>query len=112
MVAWNPKIKEFRALGYNIALVTHDKPAALKRFADARNIDYTLLSDAKADIIPAFGIANPQFAKGSSWFGVALPVIFVVGKAGVIRHRFSLRNYQDRPEVDTILNVLRKDAQG
>ena len=90
MVAWNPKIKEFRALGYNVALVTHDKPAALKRFADARNIDYTLLSDAKADIIPAFGIANPQFAKGSSWFGVALPVIFVVGN-DVIK----LRNFTE-----------------
>jgi len=92
--------------------VTHDKPAALKRFADARNIDYTLLSDANAEIIPAFGIANPQFAKGSSWYGVALPIIFVVGPDGVIRHRFSLRNYQDRPEADTILDVLRKDAQG
>lgn len=92
--------------------MTHDKPAALKRFAGARNIGYTLLSDAKADIIPAFGIANPQFPKGSSWYGVALPIIFVVGKDGVIRHRFSLRNYQDRPEADTILDVLRKDAKG
>jgi hypothetical protein len=44
--------------------------------------------------------------------GVALPVIFVVGNDSVIRHCFSQRNYQDRPEVDTILDVLRKDAQG
>lgn len=84
----------------------------MKRFADARNIGYPLLSDAKAEIIPAFGIANPQFAKGSSWYGVALPIIFVVDKDGTIRHRFSLRNYRDRPEADTILDVLRKDAKG
>ena len=95
-----------------MALITHDKPGPLKRFADARNIGYTLLSDAKAEIIPAFGIANPQFPKGSSWYGVALPIVFVVGKDGVIRHRFSSRNYRSRPEVDTILDVLRKDAQG
>jgi len=92
--------------------VTHDKPAALKSFADARNIGYTLLSDAKAKIIPAFGIANPQFAKGSSWYGVALPIVFVVDKGGVIRHRFSLRSYRDRPEVDVILDALKKDAKG
>ncbi|MFT5489018.1 MAG: hypothetical protein ACI9JL_000841 [Paracoccaceae bacterium] len=30
----------------------------------------------------------------------------------MIRHRFSIRNYQDRPEADTILDVLRKDAKG
>ena len=92
--------------------MTHDKPGALKGFADARNIGYTLLSDAKAEIIPAFGIANPQFAKGSSWYGVALPIIFVVDKSGTIRHRFSLRSYRDRPEVDVILDTLKKDAKG
>jgi peroxiredoxin len=43
---------------------------------------------------------------------VALPIIFVVGKDGTIQHRFSLRNYQDRPEADTILQILRKDTKG
>lgn len=95
-----------------MALVTHDKPGALKGFADARNINYTLLSDAKAEIIPAFGIANPQFKKGSSWYGIAVPVIFVVDNGGIIRHRFSLRNYRDRPEVDVILDTLKEDAKG
>jgi peroxiredoxin len=70
------------------------------------------LSDAGAKIIPAFGIASPQFGKGTSWYGVALPIIFVVGRDGVIRHRFSLQNYQDRPEIDTILDALRKEAGG
>ena len=95
-----------------MALVTHDKPGALKGFAEARNISYTLLSDAESEIIPAFGIANPQFKKGTSWYGIALPIIFVVDKGGVIRHRFSLRNYRDRPEVDVILDTLKKDAKG
>ena len=70
------------------------------------------MSDDRAEIIPAFGIANPQFAKGSSWYGVALPIIFVVGRGGVIQHRFSLQNYQERSEVDVILDVLRKDSGG
>lgn len=93
-------------------LISHDRVGALKGFGDARNIGYTMLSDAKAEIIPAFGIANPQFGKSSSWYGVALPIIFVVDKDGVIRHRFSKRSYRDRPEVDVILDVLKGEAKG
>jgi peroxiredoxin len=48
-------------------LVAHDTPAKMKIFKDQRNIGYTMLSDPKAEIIPASGIANPQFPKGSSW---------------------------------------------
>ena len=93
-------------------LISHDRPGALKRFGDARNNNYTMLSDAKAEIIPALGIANPQFKKSSSWYGVILPIIFVVDKEGVIRHRFSKRNYANRPEVDVILDVLKGEAKG
>lgn len=71
-----------------------------------------MLSDAKAEIIPAFGIANPQFKKSSSWYGIALPIIFVVDKDGVIRHRFSTQNYRNRPEADVILDILKGDAKG
>jgi peroxiredoxin len=71
-----------------------------------------MLSDAQAKIIPAFGIANPQFKKSSSWYGVALPIIFVVDKDGTIRHRFSTRNYRNRPETDVILEILKKDSRG
>ena len=67
MVAWNPRIKDFRALGYNVVFVTHDKPAALKKFNDTRNMGYPFLSDQNTEIIPAFGIANPTFAKASAW---------------------------------------------
>lgn len=65
----------------------------------------------KAQIIPAFGIANPQFKKPSPWYGISLPIIFVIDKGGVIRHRFSLRTYRDRPEIDVILDTLRKDEK-
>jgi hypothetical protein len=35
----------------------------------------------------------------------------VIDKGGVIRHRFSLRTYRDRPEIDVILDTLRKDEK-
>ena len=39
-------------------------------------------------------------------------MIFVIDAEGVIRHRFSETNYQSRPDVDVILDILRKEAAG
>ena len=71
-----------------------------------------MLSDAKAEIIPAFGVANPQFPKSSPWYGVAIPIMFVAGPDGVVRHRFSQSNYRDRVDIDVILGILRKGGAG
>lgn len=93
-------------------LVSHDAPAELKAFAEIRKIGYTMLSDAKAEIIPAFGIANPQYARGSAWYGIALPMIFAVGPDGVVRHRFSTARHGIPVDIDTVLDTLKKDAGG
>lgn len=84
--------------------------AKLARFAGDENIRMPLLSDAQARIIPAFGVENDRFPKGSSWYGVAHPIIIVADADGIVRHRFSKRNYRDRPDVDAVLDVLRKAA--
>tara|TARA_R110000787_G_scaffold125271_2_gene236414 strand:+ start:711 stop:830 length:120 start_codon:yes stop_codon:yes gene_type:complete len=39
-------------------------------------------------------------------------MIFVVDEKGVVRHRFSESDYSDRPDVDVVLDVLRKEAGG
>jgi peroxiredoxin len=82
----------------------------LARFAASQKIGYTLLSDAGAKIISAFGLINEEFAPGSAWYGIAHPLTMVVDRQGVIRHRFSEKNYSSRPDVDVVLDVLRKEA--
>ncbi len=91
-------------------IVTHDTVPKLARFAASANIGYTLLSDAEAKIIPAFGIANEQFAPGTAWYGVAHPLTMVIDPKGVIRHRFSGPDYTDRIDVDVVLGILRKET--
>jgi len=84
----------------------------MKAFAASRGIGYTLLSDPGAKIIPAFGIANPQYPKTSSWYGIAIPMLFVVGPDGTITHRFSNASHRERHDIDGILAILKKDAAG
>lgn len=81
-------------------------------FASRRNIAFTLLADKKADIIKALGMTNPQFPKGTRWYGVALPGIFVVDPKGKVTHRFMTQDYRDRPSPEAVLSVLSKGAKG
>lgn len=79
-------------------------------FAERENIAFTLLSDKKVEIIGAFGMVNPKYPKGSSWYGIASPGIFAIGPKGVITHRFTTTDYTDRPEPMDVLAVLRKSG--
>jgi peroxiredoxin len=78
------------------------------RFARQENIKFTLLADAKADIIKAFGLVNERFPKDAPWYGVAVPAILAVDAKGIVTHRFSTRDYTDRPEPEAVLDILRR----
>ncbi len=82
------------------------------RFAADRGIGYTLLADRKAEIISAFGLINEQFPRSSRWYGIALPMMFVIDPKGVITHRFSSTNYRERPDPGMVLRALRTRAGG
>jgi peroxiredoxin len=92
--------------------VTYDPVDVLARFAAREKVVFTLLSDPKSAIIGAFGLIDGSVPPGSDWYGFAHPMIFVVDPKGVIRHRFSESTYQNRPDVDVILDILRKEAKG
>lgn len=88
-------------------MVTYDEVAALRRFADGRDIGYPLLADPKSANIRAFGLLNERYPPGSYAHGVAHPLTLVVDAGGVVRHRFSLRDYQDRPPPEVVLSAIR-----
>ena len=77
----------------------------LARFAQRNAIGFTLLSDKGSAIIRAFGLINEE-AAGKPWYGIAHPMIVVLDAAGIVRHRFSMRDYTDRPDADAVLGAL------
>ena len=92
--------------------MTNDSVDVHQRFARSRNIAFTLLADKKVEIIEAFGMTNPQYPKGTNWYGTAVPGIFVIDSKGMITHRFTSSNYTDRPSPEAVLSVLQKGAGG
>ncbi len=67
-----------------------------------------MLSDVGSKAIGAFGLIDESAPKGSSWYGFAKPAIFVISKSGKITHRFSTRDYTDRPDPAPVLEALGK----
>lgn len=91
--------------------MTYDPVDVLKQFAARQKIGFTLLSDPKSQIIGAFGLIDDSIPRDNEWYGFAHPMIFAVDPKGMIRHRFSEPNYQKRPDINVILDILRKDAK-
>lgn len=83
----------------------------MQRFSAKENIRFALLSDQGSALIKAFKLLDNSVPATSKWHGIAHPVIFVVDPDGIIRHRFSEKNYQRRPDVNIVLDALRKAAK-
>ena len=94
-----------------MAIVAYNDVAKIKRFTDARAIRYPILSDPKSEIIRAFGLLNEAYPPGSFAHGVPYPIIFVIDAEGVVRHRFSEDSYRDRPEIDLVLDAVKKASR-
>lgn len=110
-VDWNTRLKDAKALGYEVGMVTYDQVSRIARFTQRQKIGYPILSDPKSKIIKAFDILNEEHQPGSFAYGIPHPIIFVVDPKGTIRHRFSEgKTYSRRPDIDQIFNVLRKSA--
>jgi peroxiredoxin Q/BCP len=109
---WSARAADFRAIGYEIAAVSNDAVDILSQVARRRQIDFPLLSDPDSRIIRAFGLIDDRYGRDSAWHGVALPMIFVIDRNHTITHRFSSPDFRERPDVDAVLKLLRKDAEG
>ena len=92
--------------------MTNDAVSVHSDFAKRENIAFTLLADEKVEIIEAFGMTNPRYPKGSNWYGIAVPAIFVIDAKGIITHRFTTTNFRDRPSPEAVLDALRKSVGG
>jgi AhpC/TSA family protein/cytochrome c biogenesis DsbD-like protein len=96
----------------NVASVSYDPAATLKRFADAHHVEYPMLSDKGSTVIRKFGILNTNIPEGHPFYGIPFPGDYVLAPDGTVRDKAFLPDYQTRP---TASDVVLKDfgaAQG
>lgn len=117
------KIEEdILALGYKIIAISPDAPAQLKETLDKQKLSYTLLSDSKAELIKAMGLAfaAPEKygsmllkASGGGNTGAVLPVpaVYVLDKNQKVTYVYTDPDYSKRLDEQELLKVL-KGQQG
>jgi AhpC/TSA family/Thiol:disulfide interchange protein DsbD, N-terminal len=97
---------QLKAHGLAVATVSYDPPATLKRFAEAHQIAYPMLSDKGSAVIRAFGILNTNIPEGHPFYGIPFPGEYLLARDGTVRDKFFLPDYQTRV---TASEVLLKD---
>ena len=98
--------------GFQLIAVSPDRPEELSRTLDKTELGYTLLSDNRAELMQAFGIAfrvDPETiekyktynidleqASGHDHHALPVPSVFVIDAAGVVQFGYSNPDYRTR----------------
>ena len=90
-------MEEFQAAGLQIVGVSYDAVEDLKKFADAKEIAFPLLSDEGSETIRAYGLHHQD--------GYPYPGTILVGQNGVIQAKLFREGYQQRHANDELLDA-------
>lgn len=96
--------ESIRGRGLGLATISYDSAAILKNFAQRKTIQFPLLSDEKSEVIRKFGLLNEEVPKNSPFYGVTLPVTYVVDAKGIVRTRHFEDDVKRRFTVGNILS--------
>lgn len=114
-------------LGFQLIAISPDLPSELNKTLEKDNLDYTLLSDSKADALRAFGIGyrldDATFEKyrtmgidlekssGQDHHALPVPSVFIVDAEGVLQFSYSHPDYKIRVPGDVVLAAARAIAE-
>ena len=115
------------ALGYQIVAVSPDSPAALKKTAQDRALNYQLLSDQQHQAIVALGLAyyvDAEARREMERHGVSLdamssqpqwmlpvPAVFLIDTSGRIRWEYVNPDYRERVPPEVLLAAAKALAE-
>ncbi len=101
-------ISEYDSLDAKVLGISGDNPFAQEAWAQKEGITLTLLSDYEHAVTKAYGVAYDQFLpeKNLIMGGVAKRSVFVIDKAGVVRHVEVLDVPSEMPDFAAVKSVL------
>lgn len=116
--------QQLRQMGFQIVAVSPDRPAAMRETTGDTPLNYTLLSDADAELAQAFGLAfrvdsdtvaryreygiDLEAASGHDHHILPVPAVYLVDRSGTIRYAHWDADYKQRPRGDEIIEQARR----
>jgi peroxiredoxin len=94
------RLNQAKAQVYGISVDTF---FTLKAFQEAQQLTFPLLSDFNKEAIRSYGVFNEDMI---GLKGIAKRAVFVVDKAGVVRHREVLEDARNEPDYPKVMAVV------
>lgn len=111
--------KPLEDMGYQMIAISPDGPTELTKTLDKEQLDYTLLSDSKAEALRAFGIAfrvddatvekykgyglDLEKASGETHHALPVPSVYIVDGEGVLQFSYIHPDYKIRVPGNVVL---------
>jgi len=88
--------------------MTYDEQETLKNFHGEQQLGFPLLQDENAQHVNALGIRDLDYPPGSNAYGIPYPGMFWVGIDGLVRAKFAVPGFRDRPPLDEVHKTISK----
>ena len=99
------QMDQFNSINAEVLGISVDPPFSQKAWADANNLNFTILSDFSREATKAYDVAWNNMA-GLEGYTAANRAVFVVDKEGVIRYKWLAPSPTDLPDYDEIRQAL------
>ena len=96
------RYSELQAAGVGLASIIYEPVETLKGYADARGIQFPLLSDEGSETIKRYDLLNREVDPTSRSYGVPYPGTFILDTSGRVIERFFEQRLQERFTVSSI----------
>ena len=86
--------------------MTYDSIEVLENFHSSEALGYPLLRDVDAKHVNALGIRNENYEAGHRAYGIPHPGVLFVDSEGIIRAKYAVPGYRQRPPFEALLEHL------
>ena len=94
---------DYAAAGATVIGISPDEPAALRKFADKHDLDFTLVGDPDHSVAEAYGVWVEKSMYGKKYLGVERSTFIIDGDGKVAR---ILRKVQPKKHDNLVLEAL------
>jgi len=95
MCTFRDSSSEFNNVGATVVGVSTDTFFALKAWAGQQRFTFPLLSDYNREVLPKYGVVNPDMIGLKN---IAKRAVFVIDRGGVVRYREVLDDARNEPD--------------
>jgi glutaredoxin-dependent peroxiredoxin len=103
MCTFRDSMAELKKLNAQVIGISVDSFFALKAWADAQSFDFPLLSDYNRDVIPKYGVVNPDMIGLKN---ISKRAVFVIDRKGIVRHQEVLDDARNEPDYGKVKQAV------